>query len=404
MIPPSRPALLAACAILLASAIIRFTAGSAFRGAPLDEALYRDYAAALARTGFSGYAQVTQQYLEDQRDPRTITKLPPTRFLYVCTGSAAARVFAVDPLAALRGVSLAFSIAFVALAGIAAWRMLGPPIALGTMALAAASPLSIHMGAHALIDGFFAFWATLGLWLLWENLREPRSPLRLAALAISLALMVMTKENAFFVCAALAGLVAVNRWAKFGVVTPQLIAAGIAGPLAGVLALAALAGGFAELVEIYRTLVTKAQSLGYAIATGDGPWFRYLFDLLTLDPLVLVIALTGVFTLPREKPAFLFLLGFVLFSYAIMCNVRHGMNLRYATIWLLPLCALAAAQLVALASRAGSRAIAAGVALFVAVGACELRQYRILFVENPVYELAPVSMLRALEILKTKPQ
>jgi len=30
------------------------------------------------------------------------------------------------------------------------------------------------------------------------------------------------------------------------------------------------------------------------------------------------------------------LVAFVGFSYLIMCNIRYGMNLRYASIWDLP--------------------------------------------------------------------
>ena len=92
----------------------------------------------------------------------------------------------------------------------------------------------------------------------------------------------------------------------------------------------------------------SAQHFYFSIATGDGPWYRYLIELLTISPIVLVLACTGLFTLPREHRACLFLLGFVVFSYALMCNVRYGMNLRYTTIWELPLAVFAAMQLLKL--------------------------------------------------------
>ena len=45
----------------------------------------------------------------------------------------------------------------------------------------------------------------------------------------------------------------------------------------------------------------------------------------------------GVFRLGRENKAQIFLLCFVAFSYAVMCNVKYGMNLRYTNMWDMPL-------------------------------------------------------------------
>ncbi len=413
----SRLPYIAAAVIFLLGAVFRLASEPSFRGIGPDAALYSKYITMLDKVGLSGYPQIAQVYIEDQRDPRSIAKLPPTRFLYIFTSWVVKHATFGDtprvdgPAAAtrdpawlsLRRVSCAFSILSVGLIGLAAWRMLGPPVGLGAMALMAASPLSVHMGAHALIDGFFAFWATLCLWLLWENLQRPNDWRRLTALGFALALMVTTKENAFFVYVSLCGLVVANRWAKFGATTRPLILVGVLGPLAGLLVLVTLAGGIEAFVEIYRTLVTKAQTLGYAIATGDGPWHRYLIELLTLDPLVLLLALSGIFTLPAERRPYLFLLGFVALSYLIMCNVRYGMNLRYTTIWALPLTAFAAAQLIALALRAGSRAAIVAVVLFSAVCAYDLRQFRIFFIDSAIYEPSPVSLFQALKIIKEPP-
>ena len=55
-------------------------------------------------------------------------------------------------------------------------RMAGRGTALAVLALMACAPTQIHMSQHALVDGFFTFWATLTLWMLWENLRQPLRP------------------------------------------------------------------------------------------------------------------------------------------------------------------------------------------------------------------------------------
>ena len=92
---------------------------------------------------------------------------------------------------------------------------------------------------------------------------------------------------------------------------------------------------------------------------------------------------------------------FIGVSYLIMCNLKYGMNLRYANMWDMPLRVLALSQLLALLRLAGPwrrHLIAIAVA---AVCAFELREYVVLFVQYPLYELVTEGLLRALHILKT---
>jgi len=405
-----------AAAALAAGLFLRIWPWAGFTGTGFDEAIYRDNVIRLEKVGLSAYPFICQRYLEDQRKPDVITKLPPTRFLYVYTawmwkeyefGDAPpvnphTEHFAQrDPaLVSLHHVACLFSCLGLIVSGLAAWRILGLRALPGVLALMAFSPLQIHLAQHALIDGVFTFWAILNLWLVWENLQRPNDLRLLTALAVSLTMMVMTKENSFFVYLALGGLVVTNRWAKFGTVTPGLLIAGIIGPALGVLALVLLAGGFPQFTEIYHLLVTKAETLTYAIKTGDGPWYRYVVDLLLLSPLVLILAIGGVFTQVRKRPAYVYLVAFVGFSYAVMCNVRYGMNLRYASIWDLPLRALAAAQVGALAARFGSwQSWVTGVAI-AALCAYDLRQYHLFFVHGGLYELVTGGLLQVVKILK----
>ena len=288
--------------LLLAIAIIVFVFGAFVRLLPSarfnafgpDEALYRDILVKVDRVGLEHYPEICQLHIEDQRDPANQAVLPPTRFFYPFCGWIAKRIafgdappvyllakngVARDPaLVSLHRVAGIFSVLFLGLSGFVAWRMCGRGVGLGVLTLLAGSPLAIHMSQHAFIDGIVAFQATLCLWLLWENLQRPNHLGWLTGLAAALAMIVITKENSFFVYVALCGLVAVNRWAKFGTVTPRLVFAGIMGPAFGVMLLVTLAGGVGPFIEIYRLLVTKAQVLGHAIATGDGPWHRYIVE------------------------------------------------------------------------------------------------------------------------------
>lgn len=402
--------------IFAAGVFVRVLPSAGFTGTGFDEALYRDNVIKLDRAGIANYPAICQLYVEDQRNPESITKLPPTRFLYIFSGWVWKRAafgdappvaprtpgFAQrDPaLVSLTRVACLFSCLTLAASGLCAWRIFGLRALPATLALLSFSPIAIHLGQHAMIDGFFTFWATMCLWLLWENLRHPNDARWLAGYALCLALMVMTKENSFFVYLALGGLIVANRWADFGKVTPNLLLVSIAGPLLGVAVLVALAGGAGEFAEIYRLLVSKAGNLTYAIKTGDGPWYRYLVDIMLVSPIVLILAIGGVFTQVRGSRGFVYLVAFVGFSYLIMCNVRYGMNLRYASIWDLPLRALAAAQITALTARFGPRQALANAIVIAALCAYEFRQYVIFFTDFGLYELVTEGLLRAVNILK----
>lgn len=92
---------------------------------------------------------------------------------------------------------------------------------------------------------------------------------------------------------------------------------------------------------------------------------------------------------------------FIAASYLVMCNIKYGMNLRYANMWDMPLRFLAFGSLVALvAPIQRHRHILLGVAVAL-ICAIELRQYYILAVQYPLYELITNHLVRALHILKS---
>jgi hypothetical protein len=168
----------------------------------------------------------------------------------------------------------------------------------------------------------------------------------------------------------------------------------------GVVVLIFLAGGVDVLFGTYRLLISKNFQLPYAIKTGDGPWYRYLVDLLLVSPLILLLAIGAIFRLDRSKKPELFALIFLAGSYLVMCNLKYGMNLRYANMWDVPLRLLAVSALVAVVAPLGRRSqLVLGVALAL-LCAVEMRQYIILFVQYPLYELVTEGLLRALHILK----
>jgi len=364
-----------------------------------DEGLYRDYANKLSRFGLSSYPEIVQRYREEQ-ETLTGSILPPVRFLFVFAAASWHLLFGTEMLAALRNVSALFSILTLLLATLFAKRLARPGYSLGIAALMAFAPTQLHMSQHGLADGFFTFWVTLILWSLWENFRSPGDWRWLSLLIGALAAIVLTKENAFFVWLGMIAILIANRWLRWGRITRELILAVFLGPTLGVVMLIFLAGGIPELLATYHLSVTKNYALEYAVLTGDGPWYRYLVDLLLVSPVVLLLAICSVFRLTRDSKVEWFFFIFIAATYAIMCNIKYGMNLRYANMWDLPLRVLAVGQLATFAGLANRRSNIVMAVSVITVCAIEFQQYIILAVNFPLYELITPHLLRAFGILK----
>ncbi len=402
--------LFAVCAalILAAGIFLRVHPTAAFHQVGSDEATYTRYLGALRMVGIANYRAVVKAY-EEYQATLSDAIVHPLRMNYLVISYGWMQLFHCNPLAALHAVASAASILHLLLAGVVAWRFGGRSAVLGVLALAAFAPLQICLAQRALVDGFYAFFAMLSFWLLWENLRTPNHWGWLAAFTGSLFMLVLTKEYSAFVVFAFCAIMALNHWLDFGWVTPKLLAATAAGPALAVLVLMYFAGGAGAFFHFYLEFVQKSRTLGYAINWQDGPWSRYLLDFLLVTPAVLLLAVGRMFQLDRKNPADLFCAVFLVFSYVPMACVTYGMSLRFASFWDLPMCWLAYSMLRSLAGRLFARraTVALAVATVIVCG-IELREYSRVFVEikeeHPVYDPITHNLLEADHILKYKPE
>lgn len=389
-----------ALCILVVGFALRITPRAVPHTQTIDEHLYEANVAMLQTVGLLEYPSIVENYVTLQ-SRKTEVMLPPTRCLFVICGYGWASLFGSDTRDSLQGVAETFSLLSFLLAGLCAARMGGSRYGLAVLALMAVAPVELQMAHCALVDGFFAFWALLCFWLLWENLQHPRRPGFLAAYVAAIAAMVMTKENSFFAFVGMSAALALARPLKIGTVNRETVLATFAGAIIGVSMLILISGGLGTFIETYRLLVTKAEQMGFAYATGGGPWYRYIVDLLLMSPVVTLPAIAAVFNLRREDKPAVYLLILVAFSYLIMTNVKNGMNLRYATMWDMPLRYLAAGQLFRTASVVRRAPQLVAVALIALVAVLELQQYCTFFVSHDIGELVTAYLMRALEIVRT---
>jgi 4-amino-4-deoxy-L-arabinose transferase-like glycosyltransferase len=387
--------------IIVVGILLRLFLPNGFKGIGFDENLYRTYIVALDHVGLGQYPALIDNFITNQLNPDHQAILPPTRLVYIVGGYFYHHLFGLAPLDALRTLSCHFSILTLLVSAVFCWRLTerwGLTAAL--TALMACAPTQIHLGQHALIDGVFGFWALLVIWLLWENLRHSDSPWWRISYGMALAVMVMTKENAFFVFAAIVVILVCNRWFKFGRVTRSLVVTTFVGALAGFAAVVIAAGGFEQFVLVFQLLKEKVPILPYTIHTGGGPWHRYLVDLILVSPIITVLAVANLLQGRWSNVAQRYLASFSCFSYVVLTAFPDGMNLRYIVMLDMPLRFLAVTQLFTLSGgwgRWGKVLLSGAVA---ALCLYDLHQHNVLFAKGGLYELVTEGLVRAQEIIR----
>lgn len=389
-------------AILVAGILLRLFLPFGFKGMGFDENLYRTYIVFLDKVGLQHYPALTHAFVADQLNPQRQAILPPTRLVYIVGGYLYHHLFGVAPLAALHALSSLFSILTLLVSALFCWRLTQQrAFTAAVTALAACAATQIHLGQHALIDGVFGFWALLVIWLLWENLKQPNALRWEVAYGLALAGMVMTKENAFFVVAAIGGILVLHRWLKIGQITRRLLVTTFVGALTGITIVIVAAGGVEQFALVFSLLKQKVPILPYTISTGGGPWHRYLIDLILVSPAIVLLASANMLQARgTSSAARRYLTAFSCLSYAALTAFPDGMNLRYIVMLDMPLRFLAATQLFELSARWGRHRNSILVCAVAALCAHDLWQHHVLFAKGGLYELVTEGLVRAQGIIK----
>jgi len=365
----------------------------------VDELYYAWNVAHLNSAGILHYPRLGARYVSEQAQT-PIAVIPPTRVTFIATSYFWRKIFGTGSIAALRAVACLGSVFTLLLSVLLIYRARGETWALGFAALMSFAPMQIQAAQRAYIDGFFTLIATATLWLLWENLKKPDHRFLPWYYGGSLALLVLTKENAAFVLTGIAAILVFHRWLKVGQLTRSTVIATLAGPAMGVLLLTVVIGGPSILIRTFDLNISKAYDTAYVVQNGDGPWFRYILDLIEMSPLTTLLAIAGLVQFRIQDSLGRFFAAFFLGSYLIMANVKYGMSLRYAEIWAAPLCWFALLQIVSLAKFARHRRYLLIPVIIALLCLIDLRQYDLYFVQNGVYDPSPREMLQHLNILK----
>lgn len=392
---PRRWHLAAAVCVFMFGCLLRFHVWRDFEYVGFDEKIYSMYVGALDAAGPAGFPEIARGYITDVQKAEYVY-LPPTRVAYLFTGCAAHRLLGLPALASLRLVSALSSCLFMLAAYLFALRWLGPRYALAALALLACAPLQIHMAQYAFIDGVAALAALLSVACFWESVQ--RGGRWLAAFAASYLFLLLTKqETAVFVGLFFGAMICCARWFGLGKTGWRHAAALAASAAASAAILALLCGGFGTLREVFQVYTRLSMTLPYTLATGGGPWSRYLVEYLFVSPAAFLLAAAFGICLAGRTPVNRYLLLFFVATYAVMCSIPHGMNIRHTVMWDFPI-ALFAAQCAGWIAE-GCRARAVVFSLVIAaICLLGLRQYEQVFVT--LYDTDPTFMFRKAELIR----
>jgi 4-amino-4-deoxy-L-arabinose transferase-like glycosyltransferase len=402
--PMAKPSLFVLIGILAAGILLRAWPSTGFHQVGYDEGIYNRYVQILLKHGVSSYPDLAQGYLKWQ-DERADAIVPATRIGFILPAAFLTELTGVDSLTALRWLSMIASILLLLAVPLIARRM---DSTAGTnarvlvlTALIAVAPLQIHLAQRALIDGYFAFWAIMCAWSLWENLQARPRGGWLLIYGSSLFVLVLTKENAAFVFLALIAVAILFAVTRLGCVSWQLICVSLIAPTLAVLFLSALVGGIGEWISFYRSFVAKSTTLPYPTKFQDGAWYRYIVDFTLLSPVIVALFFGAVFQVKKEAKPDVFWAILLGASFIGMSSVPLGMSLRFAAYWDVPLRWLATSQLLQLSTRFPR--LKRPLALFASVlvlCAVDLFQYWRYFMHGEIYDPVSFQLLHAAKLIK----
>ena len=372
-----------------------------FEGAPLkgfDANLYSLFAKTLAEEGIPGIRLLTERAATDE----TLGKGPlPLRIGYVAAAALTGKLLGGFELQNLAWLSFASGIAGVLLGFALLRAFLGPRWSLLGALLLIASPLATALARAALQDAFFAM-LTTGCVLAFHAAWIRPKPLALALLGASLAAALLTKETAavlYLVFLALG--LALRREAPC---PPKLWIPLLAAPLVALLSLLGVTGSLSSLAATYAAYYERQGLIEYARIHQQGPWFRYLADLLLVAPVAFLLAAFGLAASPADASARRGRILCALFALPALAalSALPVLNVRFVLPLDVPLRGLAALGIAAISEQIHTKntknprwrtAALAAVALLAL--AADARQFARIFGEAKVYDPVTQALIRS---------
>lgn len=319
----------------------------------------------------------------------------PLRILTISLGAAALKIGGGPYFTNLALLSLAAFLGVLVLMFVGTGRAFGWTTAAWTLLLACAAPLHLAMARRALSDTLTSFFLMASLWLFLRAIWRPEEETparRWGWVALFYTATLLVKESAFLLVPISLFFLAWRRIRSGRPVSLRPACAVTVAPLAAAAGLMALAaGGIHPALKTATGFAGAAHVNAYALQYQQGPWFRFLVDLMLVSPwpVLLWLVWTGVLIGERSRderqwfwaavPALFIGLG---------CLLPAGKNVRFVMALEMPmrLCAVFLLQRLI-----RSRWVMAAVVLCLI--AIDLDSFCRLFLEGGIYDPVSAALL-----------
>ncbi|HXI11945.1 MAG TPA: glycosyltransferase family 39 protein [Thermoanaerobaculia bacterium] len=360
-----------------------------------DEGAYYRHARSVSLHGWGGLRLTAEEYIGDRG---LHIYPPPTRLLSTLTNALALGVD--DSYRSLAVLSLVWFVVLIFLARHYVSRLWDERVGLIASLFLTFSPLFMAMAKRALIDSLSSL---LSAWVLFSFLDYARHHRRrsLVSFCIAVAFSLLNRETAILFCPFYAGSLLLLTPRERLATECKTIAVATMSIAAAVSVVMVAAFGIHNLVGIgaalYRSQILMHHS--YAVVYCNGPWYRYLVDLMLLSPMTLILATlaAGRTLLDRQRDLRIDLL-LAFFAYVLVVFVFTYKNIRYATVLDIEVRLLAAIGVVQLVNTWTATQIARRRALCLVVlmlVAFDLRSFHRYFVTDDIYDPVSASLLAA---------
>jgi len=357
-----------------------------------DEAIYQQDAATLGEQGVAGFREVIAQWPTDKN---LRVGPPPFRPLWLYSATLGCRILGGYSTHNLVLVSAFFGFATIVVGAMLARRWFGLIEASAISLLLIVSPLADAMSRRGLQDTCFAFVVALCVLLLDRYWRSGKA-VDLTAFGCALLAAFLTKESTLFLYPAFGAALFFHAREVPWHERRAVLAAFAIGPVLALLVLLWFAGGWDPLANAYAAYADIPRN-DYAARFQQGPWFRYLVDLLLLSPLTLLLALIGATTLHRASPIGAKLACAYLVAGLATLSMMPTLNARFVLGLDVFLRMAAVVGIVELCRRLGTgvRARSAAIALVLLVAVSDVVQFNRIFANGGVYDPVTAELVKA---------
>ncbi|MEO8216596.1 MAG: glycosyltransferase family 39 protein [Acidobacteriota bacterium] len=381
---------IAFAAVVLSAIIIQHNfPGPAGYFTSADEGFYYRYAASVHSQGWSGLKENADEFV---RNTSWHVFPLPTRLLSTLTNACALAV--ADSYESLSVMSLIWFTLLLIISWHYLCRIWSEDVALTAVLLLAFSPLLMALATHALIDSLSSLligWALLSFlaFLVGEDRRD------FITFSVAIALNLLNRESTLLLCPFFLGALLYVKHHRQLRISYRSISLAVTAITVAVGLIMLSAYGLQNLSNVARTFY-EAQIQhhdAYPMAFNNGPWYRYLLDLLLLSPLTLLLSLfyCGHYLLSRARDLRVGVL-ISLFCYVLLVFALTYKNIRYVTVLDIEVRLLAALGILQLT---GSRITAvrprklAAWSIVLLLIASDVRGFHRYFVTGKIYD--PVS-------------